>query len=200
MDDRHSFTNGKQIEEKRSGIPTRRVGLSDDRDDGIERRFGLADRRTATDDKNVTIITCNGEYRGSINLNAASERVDRVSDFFIKSDIAFLTLYNATVKGQTGKVTLLNIKDIAVVIPHDDLFPRVPELRRDVDVNIRLNCNLGQIIGKVNLLSETREVYRVSDLLNYPGKRWLVLYEANLRGRRWGGVIVNLDFVSAVEG
>lgn len=199
MDDDYFISEEMKNDERRGCIPTRRVGMPDCREHSYERRLGPEDRRTTTDDKEVAIVTTHGNYNGTINLNAASERVDRVSDFFLRGDFAFLPLYNATVIGQSGKVTLLNVKNIAFVIPNDKLFPRVPELRCDVDVKIRLSSNLGQITGKVNLRSEKQEVNRVSDLLNYPGKRWLVLYDANLKGKRWGAIIINLDFISAVE-
>lgn len=200
MNNNHNLADENSLNERRNGLPTRRVGMPDSRDDGAERRQGLVDRRTATNDKNITIITCSGEYKGTINLNAAPLQVDRISDFFIKSDISFVTLYNSTVQGQKGKVTLVNIQDIAVIIPHDNLIPRVPELRQDVDVNIRMKFGIGQINGNINLMSETRPVDRVSDLLNYPGKKWIVLYEASFRGRSLGAVIINLDYISAVEG
>lgn len=201
MSDNLQFlSNENELNERRIGLPERRITMPDGRENKVEQRVGLPDRRVDTNDKIVTIITGSGECKGTINLNSAPLKVDRVSDFFIKSDIAFLTLYDTVLMGQAGKAALLNIKDIAVIIPHDNISPRRPELRQDLDVKVRLKLGIGQINGKINLMGETQQVDRVSDLLNYPGKRWLVVYEACFRGKSLLTTIINLDFISSVEG
>ena len=46
----------------------------------------------------------------------------------------------------------------------------------------------------------TQMVDRVSDLLNYPSKKWLVLYDVNYRGKSLPLALVNMDFISYVVG
>lgn len=189
-----------EIDERRTGAPTRRIGLPDTRIAAVENRQGPQDRRLDTNDKHITIITTSGEYKGTINLNAARIMVDRVSDFFIKSDFRFVTLYNTVLIGKAGKVAMVNIKDIAMVIPHEQVACCSVELRQDADVIIKLNSGLGQIIGKVNLAGEIQQTDRVSDLLNIPGKQWLLVYDASFKGKPVQAALVNMDFISIVEG
>lgn len=163
-----------------------------------ERRLGLSDRRIETVDRQILVITGSGEYKGRINLNSAPVRVEHVSNFLIKSDLSFLTLYNTTKNGKLGGVIFINIQDIAVVIPTEDFSPPTPELRKDVDVSVKLKAGYGQINGKIDLLSETREVDRVSGLLNYPEKKWLVVHMAKFGGRELNIAIINMDFISCV--
>lgn len=165
----------------------------------VDQQTGNIDKKVATNDRPVTIVTTSGEYQGNINLNLSNVQINRVSDLFVKSDIAFLPLYNATVMGLEEKEVLINIKDIAVVIPNDDLFPPSPELRRDAMVSIKLKHDLGHLTGKVNLWGETQQLDRISDLLNFPGKRWLILYEAIYKGKNLRAVIINLEFISTAE-
>jgi hypothetical protein len=165
----------------------------------IDQQTDNIDKRVATNDRPVTILTTSGEYQGNINLNLSNVQINRVSDLFVKSNIAFLPLYNATVKGLKGKEVLINIKDIAVVIPNDDIFPLSPELRKDAIVSIKLKYDLGELTGKVNLWGETQQLDRISDLLNFPGKKWLILYEASYKGEKLIAAIINLEFISTVD-
>ena len=91
--------------------------------DKTDRLTGDKGKKVVTNDRPVTIVTTSGDYQGNINLNFSSVQINRVSDLFVKSNISFLPLYNATVKGRKGKEVLINIRDIAVVIPHDSIFP-----------------------------------------------------------------------------
>ncbi len=156
-------------------------------------------KKVATVDKPVTIVTTSGDYQGSINLNLANVHVNRVSDLFVKTDIAFLPLYNAIVMGQRGKEVLINIKDVAVVIPHDEISAPSPALRKDAAVTVKLKYGLGQLTGNVNLWGETQQVDRISDLLNFPDKKWLILYEVSYKGKLMPAAIINLQFISLVE-
>jgi hypothetical protein len=156
-------------------------------------------KKVATVDKPVTVVTTSGDYQGSINLNLANVHVNRVSDLFIKTDIAFLPLYNAIVMGHRGKEVLINIKDIAVVIPHDQISAPSPALRKDAAVSVKLKYSLGQLTGNVNLWGETQEVDRISDLLNFPDKKWLTLYDVSFKGKQLPAAIINLQFISLVE-
>ena len=164
-----------------------------------DQKTGDMDKKLATNDKPVIIVTTSGEYQGNINLNFSSTQINRVSDLFVKSNIAFLPLYDAAIKGQKGREILINVKDIAVVIPNDDVFPASPELRKDAVVSIKLKFDLGCLMGKVNLWGETQQLDRISDLLNFPGKKWLILYEANYEGKSLRAAIVNLEFISTVD-
>ncbi|MDX9786553.1 MAG: hypothetical protein RBT11_07245 [Desulfobacterales bacterium] len=192
--------NQNPPDERRTGPINRRIGKPDTRENGIENRRGMPDRRTVTNDKNISIITGSGEYKGTINLNSARVMVDRVSDFFIKSEIRFVTLYNTVFIGIPGKVVMVSVKDIAMVIPHEQFVHFNPELRQDTPVTIKLKSSIGQITGKINLWGEAQQTDRVSDLLNLPGKQWLLVYDADFRGRPIQAAIINMDFISIVEG
>lgn len=156
-------------------------------------------KKLATVDRPVTIITTSGDHQGNINLNLANVHVNRVSDLFVKTDIAFLPLYNAVVMGQENKEVLINVNDIAVVIPHDQLIAPSPALRRDAAVIVKLKFGLGQLSGNVNLWGETQQVDRISDLLNFPDKKWLILYEVGYKGKKMPAAVINLKFISTVE-
>jgi hypothetical protein len=156
-------------------------------------------KKTPTDDRFVTIVTVGGEYKGMINLNSAPVKVDRVSDYLTKGNLSFLPLYNAIVMGAHGETIFLNISEIAAVIQPDNIIPKRTELRQDAEVTIKLKDSLGQITGKVNMIGEVRPVDRVSDLLNYPGKRWLVVYEASYKGMDMLSTIINMNFISTVR-
>ncbi len=157
------------------------------------------DKKLSTIDKQVTIVSTSGDYHGNINLNLANVQVNRVSDLFIKSDIAFLPLYHANIMGQQGREVLINVKDIAVVIPHDQITSSSPELRKDAAVTVKLKYGLGNLSGNVNLLGETQQVDRISDLLNFPGKKWLILYDVSYKEQTMPVAIINLEFISLVE-
>ncbi len=195
-----STHNSRAEAERRTGPVNRRIGMADSRGEKIEQRVGMPERRVTTKDAEIAVVTSSGEYTGTINLNSAPERIERTSDFFTKGNQSFITLYNAIRMGQSGKVIFINIKDIAVVLPKDDIFPDRPELRKDASITIKLKYGLGTIKGKVNLMGESRQVDRISDLLNYPGKKWLVVYNAEYRARFTNAALINLEFISSVEG
>ena len=147
----------------------------------IDPTIFVSDKKMATVDRQVNIVTTSGDYSGNINLNLASVQINRVSDLFVKSEITFLPLYNATVKGEKGREIIINTRDIAVVIPKDTLSAATPELRKDANLKVKLKFDLGKLVGKVNLWGDTQQSDRISDLLNFPGKKWLILYEASYK-------------------
>ena len=165
----------------------------------MDQDTGESEKKTTTVDKPVIIVTTSGNYQGYINLNFSSVQIFRISDLFLKGEFSFLPLYNATIQGQKGKTVLINLKDIAMVIPKDNIFGPSPELRKDAKATVKLKYNLGKLLGKVNLWGETQQMDRISDLLNFPGKKWLVLYEANYKGENLPAAIINLEFISTVE-
>jgi hypothetical protein len=188
-----------EYKDRRRGTRDRRGGeLPDGKKIYTDQRKGQRDRRMPTDDRDIAVVTSTGEYKGTINLNSAPVKVERVSDFFIKSDFSFLLLYNTTFFGKPGKTAFLNLNDIAVVIQPDNALSKRSELRHDAILSVRLRYGLGQVNGKVNLRGETMPVDRVSDLLNYSKKRWLVVYEATFKGRTMLSTIINMDFISMV--
>ena len=196
---KRSSATETEFKDRRNGSTDRRIGVPDRKKINIEHRKGLSDRRMPTNDRDITVVTSGGEYKGTINLNSAPVMVERVSDFFAKSDISFLSLYNTTFMGKSGKTVFLNVNDIAVVIQPDNAVSKRSELRHDAIVTVRLRHGLGQINGKVNLMGETKPVDRDSDLLNYPGKRWLVVFEASFKGMSMLSTIINMDFISMVS-
>jgi hypothetical protein len=173
--------------------------MSDMTMDGTDHTDGVSEKKMVTVDRPVVIITTSGDYSGDINLNLSNVQIDRISDLFVKSDIAFLPLYNATVKGKPGREIIVNTKDIAVVIPKDTLAHPSPELRKDADVSVKLKHDLGQLMGKVNLWGGVQQSDRISDLLNFPGKKWLVLYDVSYKGNTLPAAIINIEFISMVE-
>jgi hypothetical protein len=198
-DENHLNGNEGDYVERRVGSTDRRNGLSDPPSECADQRLGPPDRRINTHDVKVTVVTSSGEYSGTINLNASCEQADRTSDFLIKGNPAFLTLYNAVLVGQPGEVIFINFKDIALVLPKDGIFPDKPELREDARITVNLKYGLGKIKGMVNLLGEDRHIDRVSDLLNYPRKKWLVVYDAECKGKHVNVALINLDFVSSAK-
>lgn len=164
-----------------------------------DQNTGISDKKMTTVDRPVIIVTTSGDYAGTINLNLSSVQINRVSDLFVKSDIAFLPVYNATAKGEKGREFIINVKDIAVVIPKDTLSPPTPELRKDAQVTVKLKYDLGQLAGKVNLWGDTQQSDRISDFLNTPEKKWLILYDASYKGKDIQTAIINIDFISMVE-
>jgi hypothetical protein len=160
---------------------------------------GVSDKKMATVDRPVQIITSSGDYTGNINLNLSSVEINRVSDLFVKGDISFLPIYNATGGGKKDREIIVNTRDIAVVIPQDKLPSPMPELRKSLDISVKLKYDLGHLVGKVNLLGDSQQSDRISDLLNTRGKKWLILYDASYKGKDIPAAIINIEFISIVE-
>lgn len=173
--------------------------MSDTTSSDISQKVKVSEKKMATIDRPVVIVTTSGDYSGNINLNFSSVQINRTSDLFLKSDIAFLPIYDAAINGKEGREIMINTRDIAVVIPKDTLAPPTPELRKDTDITIKLKYDLGQMVGKVNLWGDTRQSDRISDFLNFPGKKWLILYDVTYKGKILQAAIVNLEFISTVE-
>jgi hypothetical protein len=168
-------------------------------EDLVDTPVGEPDRKVATQDKMVTIVTTSGNLVGDINLNFSSVQVNRVSDLLSKGGVSFLPLYHMVSREGARRNVLVNIRDVAVIIPHDKIHPPSPELRKDRVVSVKLKFDLGTLSGKTNLMGETQEMDRISDLLNFPGKKWLVLYEATFKEEALPAAIINIEFISTVE-
>jgi hypothetical protein len=75
--------------------------------------------KTLTEPHKVKIRTCDGEtHRGKINMNAESEPMERLSDFFLKGTNPFLVLYDISTRG-FDKVIIINKTQIVWVAPDD---------------------------------------------------------------------------------
>jgi hypothetical protein len=61
--------------------------------------------------------------KGKINMFSDGAVVDRVSDMFTKVANPFIVVYDAMVEGETGKVFILNKRNILWVLPEDTPQP-----------------------------------------------------------------------------
>jgi len=59
--------------------------------------------------------------QGKINLLSDEAVVQRVSDIFPKLADPFIVVFDATAEGKSGRVLILNKRNIAWVSPEDDL-------------------------------------------------------------------------------
>jgi hypothetical protein len=76
--------------------------------------------------RKVTIKMVDGSLvQGKVNLLNSAEVVQRVSDIFTKLIDPFVVVFEATAEGKSGRVLILNKRNIAWVSPEDDL--RRPE-------------------------------------------------------------------------
>ena len=72
--------------------------------------------------RKVTIKMVDGSLvQGKINLLSDEEVVQRVSDIFTKLTDPFVVVFDATAEGKSGRVLILNKRNIAWVSPEDDL-------------------------------------------------------------------------------
>jgi hypothetical protein len=75
--------------------------------------------------RKVTIKMVDGSLvQGKVNLLNAAETVQRVSDIFTKLLDPFVVVFDATAEGKSGRVLILNKRNIAWVSPEDDLRPQ----------------------------------------------------------------------------
>jgi hypothetical protein len=73
------------------------------------------------DARKVTIKLVDGSLvQGKVNLHHDEAVVQRVSDIFTKIDDPFVVVFEATAEGESGRVLILNKKNIAWVSPEDE--------------------------------------------------------------------------------
>jgi hypothetical protein len=73
------------------------------------------------DARKVTIKLVDGSLvQGKVNLYHDEAVVQRVSDIFTKIDDPFIVVFEATAEGKSGRVLILNKKNVAWVSPEDD--------------------------------------------------------------------------------
>ena len=71
--------------------------------------------------RKVTIKMVDGSLvHGKVNIYHDEEVVQRVSDIFTKVSDPFIVLFDATAEGKTGRVLIINKRNIAWVSPEDD--------------------------------------------------------------------------------
>jgi hypothetical protein len=74
--------------------------------------------------RQVTIKLIDGSLvQGKINLHNEDAVVQRVSDVFTKLPDPFVVMFEATAEGKSGRVLILNKKNIAWVSPEDEASP-----------------------------------------------------------------------------
>ena len=73
------------------------------------------------DARKVTIKMVDGSLvQGKINMLNPGEGDQRVSDIFTKGSDPFIVVFDATAEGRSGRVLVLNKRNIAWVSPEDD--------------------------------------------------------------------------------
>jgi small nuclear ribonucleoprotein (snRNP)-like protein len=76
------------------------------------------------DAREVTIKLVDGSMvKGKINMFHDEGMVQRVSDIFTKVEDPFIVVFDATVEGKTGKVCIVNKRNIVWVSPDDTPQP-----------------------------------------------------------------------------
>ena len=72
--------------------------------------------------RKITIKMVDGSLvQGKINLLSDEAVVQRVSDIFTKLTDPFIVVFDATAEGKSGRVLILNKRNVAWVSPEDDL-------------------------------------------------------------------------------
>ena len=74
------------------------------------------------DGRKVSIKMVDGSLvQGKVNVFHDEDTVQRVSDIFTKLTDPFVVVFEATAEGKSGRVLILNKRNIAWVSPEDDL-------------------------------------------------------------------------------
>jgi hypothetical protein len=84
--------------------------------------FKIISRRIEA--RKISINMVDGSLvQGKINLLSDESVVQRVSDIFTKVTDPFIVVFEATAEGKSGRVLILNKRNIAWVSPEDDVPP-----------------------------------------------------------------------------
>jgi len=76
------------------------------------------------DPHKVTIKMVDGSLvHGKVNVYHDEEVVQRVSDIFTKVTDPFIVVFDVTSEGKSGRVLIMNKRNIAWVSPEDDVPP-----------------------------------------------------------------------------
>jgi Family of unknown function (DUF6812) len=69
----------------------------------------------------VTVKLVDGSLvNGKINLHRSDVEISRVSDLFTKITDPFIVVFDATAEGKTGRVLILNKRNIVWIAPEDE--------------------------------------------------------------------------------
>ena len=80
------------------------------------------------DARAVTIKMVDGSLvHGKVNLLSDEEVVQRVSDIFTKVDDPFIVVFDVTSEGKSGRVLIINKRNISWVSPEDDPVEKDPQ-------------------------------------------------------------------------
>ncbi len=73
------------------------------------------------DARTVTIKLVDGSLvNGKINLHRSDVDVQRVSDLFTKVTDPFIVVFDATAEGKSGRILILNKRNIVWIAPEDE--------------------------------------------------------------------------------
>ena len=74
--------------------------------------------------RKITIKMVDGSLvQGKVNIYHDEEVVQRVSDIFTKLTDPFIVVFDATAEGKSGRVLILNKRNVAWVSPEDEVPP-----------------------------------------------------------------------------
>ncbi len=77
------------------------------------------------DARKVSIKMVDGSLvHGKVNIYHDEEVVQRVSDIFTKVSDPFIVVFDVTAEGKSGRVLIINKRNIAWVSPEDDPVPK----------------------------------------------------------------------------
>src|SRR5665648_1032047 len=80
------------------------------------------------DARQVSIKMVDGSLvRGKVNIFQGEEVVQRVSDIFTKVDDPFVVVFDVTAEGKSGRVLIINKRNISWVSPEDDPVQKLPQ-------------------------------------------------------------------------
>ena len=80
------------------------------------------------DARKVSIKMVDGSLvQGKVNIYHDEEVVQRVSDIFTKVSDPFIVVFDVTAEGKSGRVLIINKRNIAWVSPEDDPVQKEPQ-------------------------------------------------------------------------
>lgn len=78
--------------------------------------------------RTITIKMVDGSMvHGKVNIYHDEEVVQRVSDIFTQVSDPFVVVFDVTAEGKSGRVLIINKRNIIWVSPEDDPVPKQPQ-------------------------------------------------------------------------
>ena len=75
--------------------------------------------------RQITVKMVDGSLiRGKVNIFHGEEVVQRVSDIFTKVGDPFIVMFDVTAEGKSGRVLIINKRNIAWVSPEEEPVPK----------------------------------------------------------------------------